>query len=402
MWKLFIADDEPKIRRGLAKALPWRELDIEIVGEAEDGKQALDMIKELQPDIIFVDINMPFMNGLDMIERINESLRQCVVIVISGHDEFSYAQQAVKLKVFDYMLKPVVKNKLEEVVARAIKSLEAIKQDAERDKWVDRQLKNNSVMIRDNFLMKWFDGLLDEEDIWTNLEFFQLPLKSSVSMLAIKMMPSLDTGSSHRLWDRDLLEFATQNVTEDVVRSEVPSFVFRDMKGHIVFVVEGGDEVELEELGAQIRHKLETILEKTAMIELCVVHDYPHGIPASYRRLVSGLKVKGSLSPIVVLAKKFIDREFHRSELSLGDVADGVQVSPTYLSKQLKRELGLSFIDYLTEVRIKKATLLMNDPTIKVYEIAESVGYRSQHYFSNAFKKITGVPPLVYRKGQRS
>lgn len=84
MIKLLIADDEPKILRGLKKSLNWEEWNIEIVGEAEDGEIAFEMAKQLQPDILFLDINMPFLNGLDLIKKLNSELPSSIVIVISG------------------------------------------------------------------------------------------------------------------------------------------------------------------------------------------------------------------------------------------------------------------------------------------------------------------------------
>jgi two-component system, response regulator YesN len=107
MLKVLIADDEPKIRRGLKSSIDWNELDIEVVGEAEDGEIAFEMAKVLKPDILFVDICMPFIDGLELISKIKDILPDSLVIVITGHDEFSYAQQSIKLKVFDYLLKPV-------------------------------------------------------------------------------------------------------------------------------------------------------------------------------------------------------------------------------------------------------------------------------------------------------
>ncbi|WP_160037657.1 MULTISPECIES: response regulator transcription factor [Paenibacillus] len=399
MWKLIIADDEPKIRRGLKKVLPWEDLNIQVVGEAEDGRQALDLIHQLKPDILFVDINMPFLNGLDLLEKMKQTLERCVVIVITGHDEFAYAQQALKLKVFDYILKPVVRNQLESVAIKAVETLEKTRQYEERHKWVDHQLKSNSILIRDKFLVKWIDHLMDEDEVRKNLDFFGLQIGPNIGIVLLKVMSHLDTGGTHRAWDRELLEFAARNVAEDVVRYE-SAIVFNDTKGHIIVLVTMAEAADWPALGEKIQQRLETILEKVVLLDQCTVDEIA-GVPAAYRKLADELTTKGSLSPVVVLAKKFIDRNYHQPDLSLSEVADGVQVSPAYLSKQLKRELGLSFIDYLTKVRIQKAIQFMNDPAAKVYEIAEMVGYSSQHYFSNTFKKVTGTTPLIYRKGQR-
>ena len=75
-----------------------------------------------------------------------------------------------------------------------------------------------------------------------------------------------------------------------------------------------------------------------------------------------------------------------------------MQISPTYLSRLLKQEIGVSFIEYLTHVRVQKAIQLIQDPATKLYEVAERVGYANQHYFSTAFKKVLGVSPAEYRK----
>ena len=101
----------------------------------------------------------------------------------------------------------------------------------------------------------------------------------------------------------------------------------------------------------------------------------------------------------MVLAQKFIDTNYGQAELSLEEVAAAVGISAGYLSRLLKQETGLSFIEYITRVRITNAVQLMNDPAMKIYEVAEAVGYQSQHYFSRAFKKVFGRPPVEYRKG---
>ena len=104
VYKLLIADDESRIRKGLRNVLDWNELNIEVVGEAEDGEIALVQTKKLNPDLIFLDICMPFLNGLKLIEKLNEPDRNCIIIIITGHDEFEYMHEALKLKVFDYLL----------------------------------------------------------------------------------------------------------------------------------------------------------------------------------------------------------------------------------------------------------------------------------------------------------
>jgi two-component system response regulator YesN len=129
------------------------------------------------------------------------------------------------------------------------------------------------------------------------------------------------------------------------------------------------------------------------------VQEGPQGMAETYDALCAEVVARGSHGALVALAQQHIDTHFGDPSLSLEDVAAAVQISPGYLSRLLKLETGFSFVDYLTRVRINEAMQMMGDPAVKVYEVAEAVGYQSQHYFSRAFKKVFGRPPVEYRKG---
>lgn len=121
-------------------------------------------------------------------------------------------------------------------------------------------------------------------------------------------------------------------------------------------------------------------------------------ISATYHELLLELNRKASYTPIVLLSQKHIETYYYKEDLSLQELADTIQISPTYLSRLLKNEIGVSFIEYLIQVRVEKAIQIMSDPTVKLYEVAQRVGYNNQHYFSTAFKKVVGLSPAEYRK----
>lgn len=107
MIKTIVVDDEMIILNGLIKMVDWASYDMEIVAVAQDGKQALSEIKKHNPDLLITDIKMPFMDGLEVIQRAKYLNPDILVILISGYDDFKYAQNALQLKVFDYLLKPI-------------------------------------------------------------------------------------------------------------------------------------------------------------------------------------------------------------------------------------------------------------------------------------------------------
>ena len=157
MYKALIADDEEIIRSGLSRLLA-RDPDFEVAALAEDGEQALELAAERLPDLLLVDINMPFLNGLEFIERLEGVLRGAVIIVITGYDDFSYAQQALRLGVFDYLLKPVMEDAFYDAVGRAKQQLQTNRRQVKYLDWARMQLEKNRSSLVAAFLDGWLEG----------------------------------------------------------------------------------------------------------------------------------------------------------------------------------------------------------------------------------------------------
>ncbi|CAM4011563.1 response regulator [Cohnella lubricantis] len=106
MLKIIVVDDEPLYRQYLIKSVEWEQYGFEICCEAKNGLDALEKIDGYKPDIALVDINMPFMSGLELIEHLNDKHPHIAIVLVTGHSEFDYARKALQLGVFDYILKP--------------------------------------------------------------------------------------------------------------------------------------------------------------------------------------------------------------------------------------------------------------------------------------------------------
>ena len=119
MTTVMLADDEITVLQGLRQLYDWEGNGFQIVGEAMDGIAALNMALEKKPEIVLMDINMPLMSGLDVVARINESLPDTVVMMISGYNDAFYMRQAIRCRVFDYIVKPICFDDLSESLGRA-------------------------------------------------------------------------------------------------------------------------------------------------------------------------------------------------------------------------------------------------------------------------------------------
>ena len=147
MVSLFLVEDEIVMRDGIKCQIDWEKEGIEFVGEASDGELALPMILESRPDILLTDIKMPFMDGLQLSELVRKELPDTYIIILSGYDEFSYAQKAVSLGVTEYLLKPLPPGKLLECIRRVQEKIERERNSQEAD-WGDELLREQTSYRR--------------------------------------------------------------------------------------------------------------------------------------------------------------------------------------------------------------------------------------------------------------
>lgn len=139
-YRVLLVDDEVTIREGFKKLFPWEEHGCEIIDEAGDGLSAVNIILEKKPDIVLMDINIPFLGGLEVIRRTKKDCPGTAFIIVSGYDDFTYCREALRLKVEEYLLKPVDFSEFAAVLDNLKITMfrKHMEQDTEKD---SRQLK---------------------------------------------------------------------------------------------------------------------------------------------------------------------------------------------------------------------------------------------------------------------
>jgi two-component system response regulator YesN len=395
---VLIADDEPKIRRGLRTAIERLRDDMQVVAEAEDGQKAFELARREKPDILMIDVRMPFLNGLELIERINAEDGDCVIIVVSGHDEFEYAQRALQLKVFEYVLKPVPQEILAGVLARAAAALDSGRRQRQYLAWAQDQLERNLPLLREQFLRDWMRGRLSPVELVEQARFFDVPSSGPASLALIHVVDRAIPTAPSEERERRLGLYAVRSAVEELFSGFSPLWVFSDERDDIVVLCACAGGRGWVEAAAGLESRVVPSLCQALIVVQTAVPEAGQGVPEAYEALSAEVAERGSHRALVATAQRYIDAHFGEPTLSLEEVASSARISPGYLSRLLKLETGFSFVDYLARVRINKAVQMMSDPAVKVYEVAEAVGYQSQHYFSRAFKRVFGRPPVEYRK----
>lgn len=148
-YHVVIVEDNPLTIRSLKETIDWAALDCEIVGTARDGEAGKRLLLETHPDILLTDIRMPQCSGIDMLEAVRQDIPDCKVIIITGYDQFQYASRAIKLAVFDYLLKPIKNDEVIQSVRQATEEMrrrKAALESVERANAFTRQAQLMSLL----------------------------------------------------------------------------------------------------------------------------------------------------------------------------------------------------------------------------------------------------------------
>ncbi|MGZ7442122.1 response regulator [Paenibacillus sp. TH7-28] len=250
MITMIIADDEPFIRDSLKTAIRWEEeFGIQIIGEAKDGQEAYELCLKLKPDILFIDIMMPYWDGLQVAAKLKEAECPAKIIIISGVQDFSYAQNALKINAEGYILKPVKLPELKEIFR---KTVDGIHNDRTVQFNLDRlkkQLQENTPLIRDKFLQNLLAGLYPEaKEIWEKIAFFGMPL-SPDQQFTVGVLQLDDYKKALEKYSEEykqLLYFSMQNIINEIMAEQRAglSFVARENEFILLFCSGGGVGVQ--------------------------------------------------------------------------------------------------------------------------------------------------------------
>ncbi|HEY5583692.1 MAG TPA: response regulator [Ruminiclostridium sp.] len=528
MINLLIVDDEEEIRKGIRLNVDWEAYGVSICGEAEDGEAALKLIKETHPDILLIDIRMPGLSGLQVIEAINSKATPIKSIILSGHDDFNYAQSALRYGVSDYLLKPCRSRDILEVVLKVKSSIEAEQNSNEVLQRFKIQFNESFPLLKERFLCRMINVDEKNSDIFVkNFDMLKINLENMMfAVVLIRINDYFEISEHRRYEDIELLKFAIKNITFDTIRpyykcevfesnndvvvimnSENNSSdkfldVFNTLKANISkflnvttsigvgncykepkdirqsyldafialescfylgndIIIKYNDNQELHNekafypLNAEreiinnlnegkpevLKENLEAYISKLqigtlsqeyvkklclslvlSLNHLCIENNIPtdsiFGTDLSYidtilkfdtlERIKDSLLEKIKLIAETVISKKsgnkiiehalnFINENFNK-EITLEALASEVYLNPKYLSMLFKKVVGCNFVDYIQNLRISKACELLKDVRLKAYDVAYSVGYSDEKYFSQIFKKLKGVTPSQYRK----
>ncbi|QGQ95946.1 response regulator [Paenibacillus psychroresistens] len=532
--KVLILDDETIQRKGIIAKIQTYALPLMIIGEAGDGEEGLQLIKQEMPDIVITDIRMPEMNGLDFIEQALEQNPQIFFIIVSGYSDFEYAKRAMKYGISDYILKPVDEIELHHVLSKVILKIEAMR----RNLGVMNKLKQDNELNRESLRKQYLTRMIqtsgnavftaeDNTDIQQKYPYF---LAIVLELESFKLPHhSFRAGDEHLIW------FAVENIMSDQMKqASCEGFIFQHaihqnemvyllgvshlnenlaikewlanvlqgvnrclkldvtialgsfvdqmalmqqsyqlaklsirnkmLKGtnqiydyslihaqassrhnvindhdeRLLFKLlsDGNETALLDWVEQRIKQLVETpsstyvhldwfcvdmyllmrkfLIEKTKDTDLLIGEmddlqfwvqnllswkDAIKQISKQVSQITAFLAKKANYPSKDLMGeiKRYLDSNLH-APISLQLIADRFYINPTYFSRRFKDNYGQSYSEYLTKLRLDKASEWLIGTNLKIQEIAELVGYEGAAYFSNVFKKERGFSPNEFRQ----
>lgn len=545
MYKLMLVDDEEDVREGVTREIDWLAHGFEIVGKAENGKEAMELIERLAPDVVVTDIRMPFMDGLELSEWVKDKYPTTKIIILSGFDEFEYAQKAVKLHVDEYVLKPFSAQELVQILLKVKARIDEEIAQKENVEVLKEHYRKSLPLLREMFLTSLVSRKLTRTEIEEKSAHYNVNLKGNgfvASAISIDR-GAVDDGerkdadvqqsvSLKDSGDSELMLFAVFNIAEEIASKHELGKVFIH-NDHVVLLTVS-EKKERDDVIGRTLHVLEEIrqsvikylkftvtagvgtfinditdisfsykdavlaldyklvhgnnrviciddvetrfVEKVRFDELkehALIRSIKVGTVDEVKRIVDELFagiVEGNVSykdyqlyfmeiltsimkaaknanvdldellgennlPYAEIfkfnnvqeAKKWIngiclkimnhiasDRQYtykhlveqaiaytkahyQDSDISVNKVCSHLHISAGYFSNIFKKEVKMTFVNYLLHIRMEAAKELLRTTDLKTFEIAEKVGYAEPNYFSFSFRKYVGVSPKEYR-----
>lgn len=447
MLKIVVAEDEKLVRKGIVGIIDWKKYNVEIVGEVESGKAALEFLKKNEVDLLLTDLTMPGICGLEYIEKVRIQFPKVHIVILTMHRDFNMIQKAMRLGIVDYITKDQIeendfeKNLVSILERVSVKKIEEKRNATQGVVWGERKalvvcaLGENEV------------GELLKEDL----------LKESVYLDQGKCILPLSVEIEKKIEDISLLVYGIKiynlkGKEYKEIKKQVNQFIAQDLfyiyePQRSIYELESKREGMIEnsnweevlnyfEVSKWVRddkiyqQSLEELIRLQLTREELTVFGYQLYIEWSqytgvelrnYFEKVSSIewwyqwrkwfednreilrcKLYSDSSELqnkvsIQKALRYIEQNY-QSNLSLEEVLKVVGMSKSHFSKLFKEETGKTFINYLNDYRIEQAKRLLKETDFTNMWIAEQVGFGNERYFRRVFIDKVGIKPTEFRK----
>lgn len=415
MYKLIFADDEKLVLSKISRMVDWESTGFSLVGCCSNGYEVMEMIEKELPDLAILDINMPFITGLEAARQIRHSYPRIRVVFLTGYTEFEYAKQAVELNALKYIVKPVGAQELRDVLCEARAALDEENGKIQKMAELEHFYQQNQKMLMQDLLSDTARG----DSIYERVRAYGLNWdENTLFQVAVLSVDRTGHGAGWAASDNKAMLYALCNVTSELAQEAGLGFacIRKDL---VILIGHSRDECSFS---MRMQEFVESILNLTANQLRFSVTAGLGNVCKGCAQIASGcseamhameLRAKEGGNQLFTMqdlhgcagshaavwdAVNYIESVYADPNLSADAVCEHLHLSPSYLRALFKRQTGSTIIGYITKARMERARTLLEDGTLKNGQVAEKVGYVDPHYFSYCFKQYFGASPNEMRE----
>ena len=400
MLKILIVDDEQVVRVYLQSIVNWEQYDCQVVTTCENGMEALEVMAQQPIDLILTDLEMPKMNGLQLIEEIRSRGYQTKVIVLSNHSDYDLSREVMKLGALDYYVKTNVKE------ADIISMIELVSEQVKKQLLQKHALEEEKRLKIDNFKIgrKTFLTTVLTGDVYYNelqlsqyvkmyhlfeprLSLYRLRFQQPIELRQFLYVDAI-IAAEFQKYDHDVVHLTQEKILVALYeRTIVEEQVLMD---HWLRIVKNIKTY----LRAELQASKQLLIDSTEKLISCTKL-FQNDVPSDVSSVIAAEQLS-HYRPEIQSILNYI-HEHYDERITLQDLSAFACLNEAYLSRLFKMETKKTINSYINELRIYKAKELLKSPNIMVKEVAQLVGIKDQLYFNRVFKKFCGENPTDYQ-----
>jgi len=337
MINIMIVDDELTIREGIKSTFQWEKYGLLVCGTAASGTDALYLIDETAPDIIILDIKMSDMSGLEVLEIVRNKYPNIKVILISGHDDFEYAQKAIELNAFCYVLKPIDEKKLLEKILAAKKVIEEQFLKIKSDESLNKRLKEGLPALRNVFLHQLLKGkLADMKTIKEKSDFLEINLNMPEHAAVIFDLQNEGSHANRNEYEKSLMKLAVINAAENIF-GKVFHYNCFDCEESMGIIIQGFKikRSALKNTCWCFKEYVNNTLGLIMTLGIGGIHEGIQNIPLSYKEAVDALEYKLILGRNEIIDIEKIE-EYFKKDYAESSLEETIKENEASLINALK------------------------------------------------------------------
>lgn len=378
MYKLLVVDDEFNIRDGIANAIAWNTIDVQIVGTAIDGVAALEKVETLSPDIIITDVSMDDMDGLELSSIVKTKYPDIKIVILSGYEEFEYVQKALELKVHSYIMKPIRSIELIETIKNVIVEIKKEKELKQKINSMELEIDKTKSLLVERFLFNLVHGnIVSADEFHAQAEFLDIKFTRQYYTCLLVTIPehykiSKDAG----IKKIQSLVYGIREIIFNIM-NQLEVRAITDELGSMAFIVGNNSQSEKDFhsiITSQLELAMETItrlLQIKAVFAVGAVYKTPYEISKSFK--------EASLAS---------EHNLMTGEAMIVHINDITSTFGTPCTYPIEKESLL--LKSLSEVNIEKTNSIITEMFIEI---------KNQHYTKSRIKTdIMGLISVLSRK----